>query len=53
MLYISAEDNMLSPGVAELHMQANDDITIILPGGEEIYVSGNGTVQDNFGRELT
>jgi hypothetical protein len=40
MLYLSGEDNTLAPGVAELHMQENEDLTILLPDGTEIYVSG-------------
>jgi hypothetical protein len=52
MLYLSAEDNTLAPGVVEVHMQETEDLTIILPEGDEIYVSGNGQVFDNQGREL-
>jgi hypothetical protein len=52
MLYLSAEDNTLAPCVAEVHMQETEDLTIILPEGDEIYVSGNGQVFDNQGREL-
>jgi hypothetical protein len=52
MLYLSGEDNALAPGVAELHMQENEDLTILLPDGTEIYVSGNGQVFDNQAREM-
>jgi hypothetical protein len=52
MLFIAAEDNALAPGVAELHMQATEDVTVILPEGDEIYVAGDGSVHDGQGREM-
>lgn len=52
MLYIPAEDNALAPGVAELHLQEAEDIIIVLPEGDEIYVAGDGRVTDNFGKEM-
>lgn len=51
MLYISAEENALAPGTAELHMQENESLTVILPDGDEIYVSGDGSVFDSSGRK--
>jgi len=39
----------LGDGGSELHMDYEDDITIILPDGEEIYVSGNGAVANSGG----
>jgi len=53
MLYISAENNALAPGIAELHMQPGEDITIIFVEGDEIYVNGDGSVEDGSGRRLT
>jgi hypothetical protein len=52
VLYISAEENVLAPGVAELHLQPSDDVTVILFDGSEIYVSGDGGVRDSQGREM-
>jgi hypothetical protein len=52
MLYVAAEENVLAPGTAELHMQENEDLTILLPEGDEIYVSGTGEVTDSQGRRL-
>lgn len=52
MLFIPGEENVLAPGVPELHLQFTDDITVILPNGEEIYISGDGRVSDNDGTRL-
>jgi hypothetical protein len=52
MMYVAAEENALAPGIAELHIQAAEDVTIILPEGEEIYVAGDGSVRDSQGREM-
>jgi hypothetical protein len=52
MLFISAEENELAPGVAELHIQASEVITVILPEGDEIHVSGDGKVFDSYGKEM-
>lgn len=52
MLYVSPEENVLAPGVAELHMQETEDLTIILPNGDEIYVGGDGSVADSAGRRM-
>jgi hypothetical protein len=51
-VYVAAEENALAPGIAELHIQAAEDVTIILPEGEEIYVAGDGSVRDSQGREM-
>jgi len=39
----------LGNGGPELHLSPEDDITVILPDGEEIYVSGDGAVADTDG----
>jgi hypothetical protein len=51
MLYIAADKNP-SSNVAELHLQEHEDITIILPDGTEIYVSGDGTARNQYGQLL-
>ena len=51
MLFISPEENVLAPGTGELHLQENEDITIVLPDGDEIYVSGTGAVFGSDGKE--
>jgi hypothetical protein len=52
VLFVSAEGNEMAPGVAELHLQAGDDITVIFPDGTELYVAGNGDVTAGDGRSL-
>jgi hypothetical protein len=51
MLFVPPEKNVLAPGVAELHLNAADVITVILPEGDEITIAGDGTVYDNDGDE--
>ena len=52
MLYIPADGNALADGIAELHLQETEDITVILPDGDEIYISGTGHIETGDGRKI-